>query len=103
MDYEQNYYDPDLYRDEQQRPVRRFINPMDARRYENRLVDMQLDNGQTICNALITYVAPTTDRRDPTYGSLYYVVCRRNTPYMTRGNIRNVTQIMDAGGLCGRR
>lgn len=63
-----------------------------AKQFLNQLVDLQLNNGQLVCNARIVSVADN--------GAMRYVVSRKNIPYLIEGHSDNILQISQPGGLC---
>jgi hypothetical protein len=67
------------------------VGAAQAKQFVNQLVDMQLNNGQLICNSRVVSVADS--------GAMRYVVCRRNTPYRIEGHTDNISQISQPGGL----
>jgi hypothetical protein len=86
--YEANPYQNRRYQSEGS------VSAGQAKQFVNQLVDMQLNNGQLICNARVVSVADT--------GAMRYAVCRKNIPYIIEGHTDNIVQISPPGGLCGK-
>jgi hypothetical protein len=91
--YYGNAYETNSYPNRRHLPES-SVSAGQAKQFVNQLVDMQLNNGQLICNARIVSVADT--------GALRYVVSRKHIPYIIEGHTDNVSQISQPGGLCSK-
>lgn len=87
-----------------------YVNPYNYRVIPHRLVDpdkiinlvgfyvdMELDNGQKICNAKLDYVSPELDETQAIYGDVTYTIYSGGQPYTSYTNTRNILRISQSG------
>ncbi|MDM5214965.1 hypothetical protein QUF94_26905 [Peribacillus sp. NJ4] len=60
-------------------------------------VDIELDNGQKICNAKLDYVSPEPDETQAIYGDVTYTIYSGGQPYTSYTNTRNIIRIKQSG------
>lgn len=75
----------------------RVVNPDEIMHLVGFYVDMELDNGQKICNAKLDYVSPEPDETQAIYGDVSYTIKSAGQPYTYRTNTRNIKRISQSG------
>ncbi|KON88841.1 hypothetical protein AF332_19895 [Sporosarcina globispora] len=75
----------------------RLVNPDQIVNLEGFYVDIELDNGQKICNAKLDYVSPEPDETQAIYGDVTYTIFSAGQPYTYQTNTRKITRISQSG------
>src|SRR3954447_927798 len=83
------YYNSDI--------PRQRVTPGEITHLVGFYVDMELDNGQKICNAKLDFVSPEPDETQAIYGDVTYTINNGGQMNTYHTNTRKITRISRSG------